>query len=136
MLLGRNGCIDLGPRKKEREDGPVVDGVFAAAVGELALVTSDDTSGNPQAKSRAVEVFGCVKGLEETRFHGRRHAVASIGDGDANAMPGFWIVGGVISGVVSAYDEVATARAHGVYRIGDEIIEHLANVVFEAKNGR
>ena len=32
--------------------------------------------------------------------------------------------------------EAAATRAHGVDRVGNEIVKHLANVVFEAEDGR
>ena len=50
-------------------------------------------------------------------------------------IPGdLWMLGGVIGGVVGANEE-ASALAHGVDGVGDEVVEDLANVVFKAEDG-
>ncbi len=98
------------------------------------MVAGDDAGGDPEAEAGAVEIFGGVEGLEEAGPDGRRHAMAGIGDGDAKA--GTWPsgFGGVASGVVGANSEAA-ALAHGIDGVGDEVIEDLADVVFETKEG-
>ena len=41
----------------------------------------------------------------------------------------------VIGDVVGADDESASARTHGVDGVGDEVVENLSDVVFEAQDG-
>ena len=53
--------------------------------------------------------------------------MAGVGDGDADAFA----TGGVVGGVVGADDEPASALTHGVDGVGDEVVEDLADVVFE-----
>src|SRR5271156_404238 len=96
-------------------------------------MAADDSGGDPEAEAGAVEVFGGVEGLEEARLYGGGHAVAGVGDGDANAGARLKILGGVVGGVVGANDET-TAGAHGVDGVGDEVVEDLADVVFEAED--
>ena len=120
-------------REKEGKDGAVVDGVLGAAEGEAALVAVDDAGGDPEAEAGAVEILGGVKGLEEAGADGGRHAVAGVGDGDADAGAALGVVGGVVRGVVGADDEAASLT-HGVDGIGDEVVEDLADVVFEAED--
>src|SRR5260370_11348302 len=106
----------------------MVDGVLIAAEGDAALMATDDAGGDPEAEAGAIEVVGGVEGLEEAGLHGGGHAVASVGDGDANSRTALRILGGIISGVVSADQETAPL-AHGVDGVSDEIVEDLADVV-------
>ncbi len=50
------------------------------------LMAADDSGGDPEAEAGAVELLGGVEGLEDTGTHGGRHAVAGVGDGDADAL--------------------------------------------------
>ena len=59
--------------------------MLGGAVGEAAVVAGDDAGGDPEAEAGAVEVFGGVEGLEEAGADGGGHAVAGVGDGDADA---------------------------------------------------
>ena len=120
--------------KKEREDGAVVCGMLGTAEGEAALVAIDDAGGDPEAEAGAVEVLRGVEGLEEAGADGRGHAVAGIGDGDAEARAAVGVAGGVVHGVVGTNDEAA-ALTHGVDRVGDEVVEDLTDVVFKAEDG-
>ena len=121
--------------EEEGEDGAVVDGMLGAAEGEAAVVAVDDAGGDPEAEAGAVEILGGVEGLEEAGADGGRHAVAGVGDGDADAATAFGELGGVVGGVVGADAEEATALAHGVDGVGDEVVEDLTNVVFKAEDG-
>ena len=80
-----SGFGNLFVGKEEAEDGSVVDGVLGAAEGEAALVAVYDAGGDPKAEAGAVEVFGGVKGLEDAGADGGGHAMAGVGDGDADA---------------------------------------------------
>ena len=81
----RQASRNLFVGKEEAEDGSVVDGVLGAAEGEATLMAVDDAGGDPEAEAGAVEVLGGVEGLEDASADGGRHAVAGIGDGDADA---------------------------------------------------
>src|ERR1700704_4676500 len=91
--------------EEEGEDRAVVDGVLVAAEGEVALMAGDDAGRDPKAEASAVEIFGGVKGLEEAGLDRGRHAVAGVGDGDADAGTAVGILGGIDGGVVSADEE-------------------------------
>ena len=123
----------FGPGQEEREDGAVVDGMLAAAEGEAALVPLDDSGGDPEAEAGPVEIFGGVEGLEEAGANLGRHAVAGVGDGDADAFAARRVADRVVCCVVGADDEAA-ALAHGVDGVGDEVVEDLADVVFKAED--
>ena len=72
-------------------------------------------------RPRPVPLRSCgVERLEEAGAHLGRHAVAGIGDGDADAFASPDL--GMVGCVVGANDE-ASALAHGVDGIGDQIIE-------------
>jgi len=107
--------------------------VLAAAKGEAPVMTSDDTGGDPEPEAGSVDILGGVEGLEEAGLHGRCHAVTSVGDGDTNAAARLGGVGRVVCRVVGA-DKEAASLAHGVDRVGDEVIENLANVVLKAED--
>jgi hypothetical protein len=124
--------FDVG--KEEREDGAVMD----------QLVALDDAGGDPEAEAGAVEVLGGVEGFEDAGADGGGHAVAGVGDGDADALrlvrrrvgslhQVVMIVRIVGVRIVGADDEAA-ALAHGVDGVGDEVVEDLADVVFEAED--
>src|SRR4030081_753523 len=111
----------------------MVDGVLVAAEGEAALGPSDDAGGEPEAAPGAVKVLGGVEGLEEAGLHGRGHAVASVGDGDAYARMALRVFGGVVRGVMGA-DEDTASLAHRINCVGNEIVEDLADIVFKTQN--
>ena len=121
--------------EEEGEDGPVVDGMLGAAEDEAAVVAVDDAGGDPKAEAGPVEVLGGVEGLEEACANWGRHAVAGVGDGDADAATAFGELGGVVGGVVGPDAKEATTLAHGVEGVGDQVIEDLTNVVFKAEDG-
>ena len=104
--------------------------MFGTAQGEAALVALDDAGGDPEAEAGAVELFGGVEGFEDAGLDDGGHAVARVGDGDADARA----VGGMVDAVVGADDEAASL-AHGVDGVGDDVVEDLADVVFEAEDG-
>ena len=105
--------------------------MLVAAKSEAALVAGDDASGDPKAEACTVEIFGGVKGLEEAALYGRRHAMAGIGDGDADARAALRILWRIVRSIVSA-DEETTSLTHGIDGVGEEIVKHLADVVFKA----
>ena len=62
--------------------------------------------------------------------------MAGVGDGDADSADA-WAEGAVGGGggdVVGADEEAASALAHGVDGVCDEVVEDLADVVFEAED--
>ena len=91
----------------------------------------DDAGGDPETEAGALEVFGGVEGLEDAGADGGGHAVASVGDGEADALR----LGVVVTSWARERDEAASARTHGVDGVGDEVVEDLADVVFEAEDG-
>src|SRR5882757_329658 len=107
--------------------------VLVAAKREAALMTGDDASRDPKAKASAVELLGGVEGFEEAGLHGGGHAVASIGDGDADARTTLGVFGRIVNGVMSG-NEKAAGLSHGIDWVGDEIVGHLADIVFKAKD--
>src|SRR5258708_9813776 len=111
----------------------MLDGVLVAAEGDAALMASYDAGGDPEAEAGAVEILGGVERLEEAGLHVGGHAVAGVGDGDADAGRAVGVFGGVVGGVVGA-DEEAASLAHGIDGVGDEVVEDLTDVVFEAQN--
>ena len=127
LRLAWGGGLDAG--EEQGEDGATVCGVLGAAEGEAAVVAGDDAGGDPKAEASAVEVLGGVEGFEETSADGGGDAVAGVGDGDADASAR--LARGVVGGVVSADEELATVT-HGIDSVGDEVVEYLADVVFEA----
>jgi hypothetical protein len=120
--------------EEEGEDGAVADWILGAAEGEASAMAFDDASGDPKTKAGAVEILGGVEGFEDAATDGGRHAVAGVGDGDAEATAAVGECRGVVHGVVGADDEAASL-AHGVDGVGDEVVEDLADVVFKAENG-
>jgi len=120
--------------EEEGEDGAVVDRVLGASEGEATVMAVDDADGDPKPEAGSVEVLGGVERLEEAAPHGGRHAVTGVGDGDADAMAAVGVPGGVVRGIVGA-DEKAASLSHSVDGVGDEVVEDLANIVFEAEDG-
>ncbi len=97
------------------------------------MVAVDDAVGDPEAEAGAVEVFGGVEGLEDAGLHGGCHAVAGVGDGDADAVA---CLGMLRSSEWCRVRERVGGRhlTHGVDGVGDEVVEDLADVVFEAED--
>ncbi len=120
--------------KKEREDGAVMNGMVCAAQSEFALMTGDDSGGDPEAEAGPVQFLGCVKRLKDPAADSFRHTMTGVRDDDADTLAWVFLCG-VIRAFVRTDDEPA-ALAHGVDRICDQIIEHLTNIVFETENGR
>src|SRR5207249_4018183 len=60
--------------------------------------------------------------------------MTGVGDGDADAFAWAGSVIAVEGGVVGADKQAASALAHGVDGVGDEVVEDLANVVLEAEH--
>ena len=105
--------------------------MLIAAEGEAALVARDNTSRDPEAETGAVEILGGVEGLEEAALHRGGHAVASVGDGDTYARTSLRTLSGIVSGVVGPNKEAASSLAHGIDRVSDKIVEHLADIIFK-----
>lgn len=92
----------------------------------------DDSRGDPEAEAGSVELLGGVEGLKDAAAYCGGHAVAGVADDDADACAGAALR--VVGGIVGA-DEEAAAVAHCIDGVGDEVVEDLANVVFEAEDG-
>ena len=96
----------------------------------------DDAGGNPETKACSIEILSGVEGFEETGLHGPGHTGASIGDSDANSSPTIRISFRIINGIVRTDEETATTLAHRIDGVRDEVVEHLADVVFKAEDSR
>jgi hypothetical protein len=127
--------VFVDTRKEEGKDSAVAYGVLRAAEGEAATMAIDDAGGDPEAEARAVEILGGVEGFEEAGLHDGGHTGAGVGDCDANSPPPIRVSGGMVEGIVGADEETATTLSHRIDRVGDEVVEHLADVVFKAENG-
>ena len=66
----------------------MMDGVLGAAKSEAAAVAIYDAGGDPETEAGAVEVLGGIEGFEDAFAYGGRHAVAGVGDGDADTVNG------------------------------------------------
>ena len=56
--------------------------------------------------------------------------MASVGDGDTYARTSLGTLRGIVSGVVRP-DKEAASLAHGIDGVSDEIVEHLADIIFK-----
>ena len=90
-------------------------------------MTVDDALGDPETETRSGESFRCEEWTEEALLGLRRHASASVGDGDGDA--GFAVA--PIDGLTSAQVERATG-GHRVQCIADEVGENLTDLSLEA----
>lgn len=97
-------------------------------------MAGDDAGGDPEAEAGSVEVFGGVEGLVEACLDFWGHAVSGVGDGDPYTADTVGVVGGGHGGVVGADEEASSVFSHGVDGVGDEVVEYLADVVFEAED--
>ena len=137
VCVSREGLLDEGggvvgreerlKGEKEGEDGALVGGALATAEEEAALMAVDDFVADPEAEAGAAEAFGGEEGFEDAGAGLGRHADASVGDGEDQAAA----VGAPVGGLAAAHQEAATG-GHCIDGVGDEIVEDLADVAFEA----
>ncbi len=109
-----------------------MNGMIAAAEGDAALVAIDDARGDPETEPSAIEFFGGVEGFEDPRLHCMGHAVAGVGDGDANPLVGIAVE--TFGSIVSA-NKKPSSLSHGIDRVGDEVVQDLPDIVFKAVDG-
>ena len=128
---GGGGRVGGRKGEEEGEDGAAAAWVVAAADVEAAVMFFDDTAGDPEAEAGAEGVLGGVEGLEDAMADGGGHAVAVVGDGDADAAA----LGALAGGGADAQAEDA-AGGHGVEGVADEVGDDLADLSGEAGKGR
>lgn len=114
-------------RKKEVEDGAAL---LAATNGEATAVAVDDVLGDPEAKAGAGQLASGEEGVEYLLDDLGRHAVARVGEDEADATS----AGDGVGNVVGAKSDAA-AGSHGIDGVCDEIAEDLANFALEAVKG-
>ena len=95
-----------------------------------------DAGRDPQAQPGAVQAFGGVKGLKDALEDVCAHAVAGIGDSDADAGPPGWKPTLWCGDTVMGANDETSSVAHGVNGVGDEVVEDLADVIFKAEDAR
>jgi hypothetical protein len=121
----------LFARKEQGEDGAAMARTVAGADAEDTLMPVDDACGDPEAEASAVQILRGKERFEDAADGRLVHTVSGVGDGDANA--GSKNIGGTEVGFVCA-DDQASPRAHRIDCVRDQIVENLADVIFEAKN--
>lgn len=124
----------LESRKKEGEGRAMVYGVFGTAKGEAAVVAVDDAGGDPEAETGSVKVFGGVEGFEQTGSDGGGHTMTGVGNGDADAAAPQGVFRRVACRIMGTHEKATTSLTHGIDGVGDEVVENLADVVFEAED--
>jgi len=87
----------------------------------------DDFVADPEAEAGAVEAFGGEEGFEDAGagFGGDADAGVGEGEGEAGAA-------GAPVGCFAAAKEEAASGGHGIDGVGDEVVEDLTDVAFEA----
>ena len=87
-----------------------------------------DALRNPEAQAIPVQVLGGVKRLKDALACLLVHAMTAVGHGHADTFE----AAAKVMCVVRADTEPAPV-AHGVDRIGDQVVQHLTDVVLEAE---
>ena len=116
--------------QEQGEDGAGVSFAMAAANAERTIVPRYDLLADPQSETCAIDSFSCEEGIEDVFEGGRAHSNACIGDGKGDAIS----VCGPMSCFTASKQE-STAGGHCIDSVGDEIVEHLANVSLETRDG-
>ena len=89
---------------------------------------TDNLSADPKSEARTLKSLGGVERLVNICDGGRRHARAGIGDGDGDTAPFVpWV-----RRFTGANEQAAALSVHGMYCIGNEISEDLADFTHHA----
>lgn len=111
------------PWEEDREDGSAAAGLNAAADADGSTVFADDALAYPKPEAGSEGFLGGEKRFVEPLDGWGGHAIAGVGDSNADAAAGAVPRGGL----ANAHGEIA-AVGHSVECIADQVGKHLANL--------
>jgi hypothetical protein len=113
--------------EEKGEDGSVPALTLGAADFEPAVMSGHDFLTHPEAKAISRGSFGCEERVEDILSHRGVNAGAVVSDAEDEALT----ARGPISSLTTS-DEKSAAKRHGLKRVADEVVEHLANISLKA----